>query len=252
MKYFIITGTSSGLGEALAKRVIEEKNKIFCISRRMNNNLKELASQNKTLLWYYEQDLSHVDSIPRLIDEIFSYIDHEVVSEITLINNAGVVEPVKFLGDCPPTDIINHITTNLTAPFLLANEFIKKSEKFQCKKNIINISSGAAHNPYAGWTLYCSAKAGLDMMTRTVNLEQKEMDYPVRVLSIAPGIVNTQMQEKLRKTGIQDFPMKHKFEKLYQENKLTDPITAAIGILKVVSDYTIYSGSIIDLRNVFS
>ncbi len=248
MKYFIITGTSSGLGEALAKCVIEEQHKVFCISRRMNNSLKELASQNKTLLWYYEHDLNELNSIHVLMDEIFSCIDPEVAGEITLINNAGVVEPVKFLGNHSTEEITAHISINLTAPFILSNEFISKCERFHCKKNIINISSGAAHNAYAGWTLYCSTKAALDMLTRTIGLEQKNKDFPVRALSIAPGIVNTKMQEKLREATVKDFPMKQKFEELHQQNRLTAPGAAATGILQMVSDYTIKGGSIVDLR----
>lgn len=246
MKYFIITGVSSGLGEAIAKQVIDEQNKVFCISRRMNQKLKELASINRTSFWYYEQDLTQIKDIPGMIDEIFSYIDPTLASEITLINNAGIVEPVKAMGNSSIEEIMSNISINLTAPLALANEFIRKSRQFNCKKNIINISSGAAQHPYAGWTLYCATKAGLDMSTRTIGLEQADLDFPVRILSIAPGILNTEMQEKLRKADIIDFPMKPKFEKLYIQNKLTEPDYAAIGILKLVSDYSIANGTIID------
>jgi len=252
MRYFIITGAGSGLGESMAKLVIDEQYKVFCISRRMNYDLKERASQNRTFFWYQEQDLGNVHEIPELVDEIFTYIDPAVASEITLINNAGIVEPVKAMGNCTVAEIIDHVAINLSAPLVLANEFINKSRRFHCKKNIVNISSGAAINPYAGWTLYCSTKAGLDMSTRTIGLEQGNLDFPVRILSIAPGILDTAMQERLRKVDINDFPMKPKFEKLHEQSRLTDPDKAARIILDLVKDDSILSGSITDLRNVQS
>lgn len=252
MKYIIITGAGSGLGKAMAELVIDEQYKVFCISRSMNYDLKERASQNKTFFLYYEQDLGNTGDIPSLIDEIFTYIDPTIVSEITLINNAGIIEPVKSMGNCTVDEITRHVEVNLTAPLVLTNEFISKSTRFHCKKNIVNISSGAAHNPYAGWTLYCSTKAGLDMSTRTISLEQSTLDFPVRILSIAPGILDTGMQERLRNVHIDNFPMKPKFEKLYEQQRLTDPVTAARRILDLVNDDSILNGSHTDLRNIKS
>lgn len=249
MKYYIITGTSSGLGEALAIKTIEAQHKLFCISRHVNEGLKQKANELRTGLWYYEQDLTRLELIPQLMQEIFSYINPSVVTEITLINNAGVVEPVKALGDCEVSEIAGHVNLNLGAAIVLINEFIKQSKSLQCKKHIINISSGAASNPYAGWSLYCSTKAGIDMITRTVALEQQENEFPVKILSIAPGIVDTPMQEKVRNANIEDFPMQPKFKNLHQEGKLTPPLEAATNILEMVAEMNLPNGSITDLRS---
>ncbi len=247
MRYFIITGTSSGLGEALARKVISDHEKVFCISRRLNQSLKELADEMHEGLWYFEQDLTEVSGIPDLMNEVFSYIDKSLATEIVLINNAGVVEPVGPLGKFSIEDIKRHLEINLMVPIAMTNEFIRLSSGFQCLKTVINISSGAAYNPYFGWSLYCSSKAGLDMLTKTVGLE-KEFNN-IRILSVAPGVVDTGMQEKLRDVNETDFPMKQKFVRLHEDDKLVKPEIAAGNILKLLESNP-ETGSITDLRKI--
>jgi NAD(P)-dependent dehydrogenase (short-subunit alcohol dehydrogenase family) len=65
---------------------------------------------------------------------------------------------------------------------------------------VINISSGAAHNPLEGWSAYCSAKAGLAMLTSAIALECA--DAGVRVFGLSPGVIDTDMQAAVRASGI--------------------------------------------------
>lgn len=248
MKYFIITGTSSGLGEAIAIQAIKAKHNVFCISRKLNEKLVELATAFNTGVWYYEADLIKEKEIPEIMADIFNNMDTDSISELTLINNAGIIEPIGPMGKIDNLEILQHVNINLLAPLLLINEFISRSESFHIKKNIINISSGAATNPYFGWCLYCSAKAGLDMITKTVGLEQAQQENPVMILSIAPGVIDTPMQRKLRETDINDFPMKPRFDKLYEDNLLKSPIDAANQILGIIENATYSTGEKIDLR----
>jgi len=250
MRYFIITGTSSGLGEAMAELAMKSHYKVFCISRKINLKLKDIATEMKTGFWYFEQDLTETAKIPSLINQVFSFIDPSVVTEITLINNAGVVEPVGPLGTFNEEEIVNHVNINLTAPLVLSNQFVLESGKFNCKKNIVNISSGAASNPYYGWSLYCSTKAGLDMVTRSVGIEQSEINSPVNIISVAPGVVDTGMQEKIRNIDPALFPMKDKFVKLHEEQRLVSPEDAAKGIFQLLESGNIINGQITDLRKI--
>lgn len=248
MKYFIITGTSSGLGEALATRVIEQKHKLFCISRRENKKLKNLAKELNIDLWYLSFDLSKTIKIKSLMDDIFSGIDIYSASELVLINNAGIVEPIGPLGKYNIEEIQQHVSVNFTAPIALSNEFIRRTGSLNIKKSIINISSGAASNPYYGWSLYCSTKAALDMFTKTVGLEQTGLSNPYNIISIAPGVIDTPMQEKIRDIQPDIFPMKPKFEKLFEENQLVEPSKVASHILTLIDQMAINTGEILDLR----
>lgn len=248
MKYFIITGTSSGLGEALATRVIEQKHKLFCISRRENKNLINLAKELDVDLWYLSFDLSKSIKIKSLMDDIFSGIDMFSATELVLINNAGIVEPIGPLGKFNVEEIQQHVSVNITAPIALSSEFIRRAGSLKIKKSIINISSGAASNPYYGWSLYCSTKAALDMFTKTVGLEQTGLSNPVNIISIAPGVIDTPMQEKIREIEPEIFPMKPRFEKLYETNQLVEPFKAAFDILSLIDSMPVNTGEILDLR----
>lgn len=86
------------------------------------------------------------------------------------------------------------------------------------------------------------------MITRTVGIEQSEVEHPVRIMSVAPGVVDTGMQEKIRQVDPDDFPMKSKFEKLFNENKLVSPATAAEGIFELLEADLNTNGMITDLR----
>lgn len=63
MKYFIITGTSRGIGEALAKQLLDDNHHIFCISRAGNQRLIEAAEQSNCRLSCFPFDLNHVSSL---------------------------------------------------------------------------------------------------------------------------------------------------------------------------------------------
>jgi len=250
MNYYIVTGTSSGIGEAIAKKLIHRKEKVFCISRQINESLKALATKNHSGLWYYQTDLTQTAKLPVIFKEIFSFIDENEVANVVLINNAGTLEPLGKSGSLNTGLIENHFKTNVIAPAILINEFIRLSERLNAKKTIVNISSGAASTPYAGWSNYCAAKSALDMLTRTIGEEQKSKENPVRIFSVAPGIVDTKMQETIRNSNEELFPMKQKFEKLYAENKLSKADDVADKIISLLfSDFPL-TGDVADLRNL--
>lgn len=234
MKYFIITGTSRGLGEGIAKKLLQSGNHLFCISRTENKKLVMLAKKKKTTINYYKFNLNKVNDIEDLMKKIFSKIDGLQAQGIYLVNNAGIVEPIKPIEGCNSKDIVKNLNTNLIAPMILSSNFIKLSEKMSMEKRIINISSGAAHFPIHSWSAYCSSKAGLRMFTQTVALEQKKAIYPVKIASIAPGIVDTSMQERTRKTKKQDFPDVDEFIRYKNQGMLSSPDATADRIVRIM------------------
>lgn len=252
MKYYIVTGTSSGIGKALAHRLVSEKQKVFCISRKMNVALTKHADRQHTGLWYYQFNLAKTASIPGIMREIFSYIDPEIATGVALINNAGVVSPVAPSGKLDLSELENQVKVNLIAPMVLANEFIRQASDLKVQKTIVNLSSGAARNPYSGWSAYCSTKAGIDMLTRVIALEQQFVPWPVRIFSVAPGVVNTSMQDTLRQTSPEDFPKLDKFISLFESNELRDPDEVARQLLEMVFANHPVSGDLIDLRSLES
>jgi benzil reductase ((S)-benzoin forming) len=166
------------------------------------------------------------------------------------VNNAGRLGKIASLENLEIEDISKTMDLNITTPLVLSSIFIKLLEKKACKKQIINISSGAAKNPYQGWSVYCASKAALDMMTRTIATEQKDLENGVKCVSIYPGVVDTQMQTHIRNTDEKDFNSLQRFKDLKENNELYTPTFVAEKIYTIDTEELLESGAIVDLRTV--
>lgn len=248
MSYYIITGTSRGLGESLVKALLTPVNLIFCISRTKNESLIKLANENNVALEYIPFDLSQVDKLESLMQGIFSKIDHSNVESLVLINNAGILAPIKPVELCSSEEIITNTHINMTAPMILSSSFIALAAHIKANKQIINISSGAGKKPYHGWSSYCSAKAGLDHFTRCVGMEQSTQENPVRILSLAPGVIDTEMQREIRATPKEHFHDLDRFISLKEDGKLQDADAVARFVLELLQNNEILNGEILDIR----
>lgn len=247
MKYFIITGTSRGLGEALSKKLMGNGNQLFCISRSENSTLINSAQERGASLEYIAFNLLDVNQIGELMKKIFEKINKDDAESIVLINNAGTVTPIKPIENCTDNEIANNIQLNLTAPMILTSCFISLTESINTDKRIINISSGAGKKPYFGWSNYCSAKAGLDLFTRCVGVEQEDKENPVKIISFAPGIIDTEMQEEIRATKKDDFKDLERFISFKEEGKLLSPDQVADCVLHVLNQ-KYEGGEVLDIK----
>lgn len=234
MNYFIITGTSRGIGEAIAGQLLHKNHCLFCISRTENQRLLEAARDKQVQLYSIAYDLNEVHGIEQLMQDIFLKIEKEQIDGIYLINNAGVVKPIKPVGRGNDLEIIQNIHVNLLAPMLLTSEFTKHVRSLQVKKRVFNISSGAGKKPYHGWSAYCSAKAGLDLFTQCAGLEEEQEAYPIEMLSFAPGIVDTQMQSDIRESDKNDFIQLERFIEFKETGILLAPEKVADIIIEVL------------------
>jgi len=233
--HIIITGTSRGLGEAIAINLLRPENHLYCISRSDNPKLIKIAKDKSILLDYYKCDLNDSETIEPLFDRIFDKIDLTQAASISLINNAGVIEPVTTAGKYKSETVSRNIRVNLIAPILTTNSFIKHTATLNAEKRIINISSGAANKAYHGWGAYCASKAGLNMFSACANLEQKNQKYPVKIISVAPGIVDTDMQAQIRSADKTDFADIERFIAFKKDGALTSPDQAAKEIIKLLT-----------------
>jgi benzil reductase ((S)-benzoin forming) len=247
MKYYIITGTSNGLGESIAYNLINKEHHIFCISRNINDKLINYAKEIGASLDYFKFDISRSSEIESLFDEILSKIDFNIIEYIALINNAAIISPVKSFDKIDIDEIINVINTNLTSIYILSNLFISKLLNVNTVKKIMNISSNAAAAPYFGLSTYSSLKSAVNTFTRCVGLEQEQAKYPVQINAFIPGNMDTNMQKSLRESDKGNFPSKDKFINLHRENKLKSTHAVAQSIMNVLIDNAIPQGEIIDI-----
>lgn len=236
MNYFIITGTSRGIGEALAEKLLDhEDNHVICISRKDNQQLVDISKNKNNNLSYFSFDLNQTDEIDHLFKQIFAVIDSESnIESISLINNAGVLTPLGPIEENNTEDIIESISINLIAPMAIVSNFIKYTNTYKINKRIMNISSASAKYLLPSQSSYSTSKAGLDSFSKSVSLEQVTKKYPVKVVSVYPGVIDTQLQTELRSANKDMFPYVEEFIQLHKQGKLQSPAYTAEKLIEVL------------------
>jgi benzil reductase ((S)-benzoin forming) len=237
MKYAFITGASKGLGKALCELLLHENWHVSGISRHHT-----IVHKNYTPLFC---DLS----LPGNLAAVQFAASN--CKQLLLINNAGSLGEIGPVGSITDEEIIQTISLNLTAAAVLSNKFLKQTQTLDCPKTIINISSGAGRNPYDGWATYCSTKAGLDMFSMSVAKELNlNGNSATRIFSIAPGVIDTQMQEEIRNTEEAKFSSVQRFKNLHEDNQLLSAEFVAKKIVHFLSIRDQFSDVCLDIRNM--
>lgn len=237
MKYYYITGTSRGIGKAITEELLSrENNFVYGISR--NNAIEHNNYQHISL------DLNDLEKVQE-----FSFGDHPDAEKIVLINNAGILGQVTPVGNLYKEKIINSYNINLISPSLLINQFINQFKDHSGERMIVNTSSGAARHTIPSWSTYCATKAGLEMFARVIEDEQQDVENPVKVYSIAPGVVDTEMQDEVREVEPENFRELDRFVKLKKEGLLVDPKDVAKKFADVMEHPENYPKSIMDMRD---
>lgn len=252
LKYAIITGASRGLGEAIAKRLIQEQVAIISVSRTENDEIKQLALENKLFYMHYSCNLS----LEKEVEEVFMEISHRIFlknpKEIFLFNNAGMIEPIHTVGNSDQTPIVRNIQVNLIAPMLITNILLKNAQQTDSSVQVINITSGAAVRSIEGWSVYCSAKAGLNMFTQTAALEQAERKTNHKIIAFSPGIMDTNMQETIRSSSNEAFKELEKFKEFKENSVLLSADVVAGALVALVLRGEVESGKVYNINDLLN
>ncbi|MBT2700274.1 SDR family NAD(P)-dependent oxidoreductase [Bacillus sp. ISL-40] len=183
-----MTICTTAVGESICNKLLSNNNHLLCISRKKNNELISLANSKNCKLDYFEFDLYNTNEIEELMKNIFDKIDSSVIESLYLINNAGVYFS-QNIEETEPNSIIKMMNVNLISPMILTSCFIKKSEKYNIEKRILNVSSGASFNLSSGGSCYSTSKAGLETFSKSIGIEKSN----VKIMAIRPGMVDTYM-----------------------------------------------------------
>jgi benzil reductase ((S)-benzoin forming) len=222
MHHYIITGTSRGIGKAMAEALLEDPaNHVTGLSRTCSITHERYA--------HVQIDLANEKEV-----RAFEFPAFENAASLTLVNNAGVVGAIRYMGKMDDDAIIRAYHVNLVAPTLLVNSFLARYSSREIRQLIINISSGAGKNPIDGWSVYCATKAGLDHFSRTVAEELRLSGKTnVRVMSVAPGIVDTAMQDEIRSASVDNFSRLEQFTDYKNTSQLASPRLTALKYLSI-------------------
>ena len=247
MKHIIITGASKGLGEAIAEGAISSYDHVWCISR---SESEKLSSTNPSAYHFLSADLGKGEQVDSCLQQLWEQIDVSVATAIHLVNNAASLSPIGLAGH---TDRVSSIRTsiklNVDAVITFCEYFLKKTVKISLDKRILNISSGAGRKDYPAWSVYCATKAAVDRYSSCVAEEQKDAFTPTKIVSLAPGVIATDMQALIRSQRKEDFPLLDRFIKLKEDGKLWEPSYAASLLLGFLQHASFGQEPLADLRD---
>ena len=239
MNHYFITGTSRGIGKAMAEQLLRDANNFV-------TGLSRTSGIQHERYTHVEIDLSDLEKVKQ-----FNFPVLEQAKKIALVNNAGAIGEVHHVGKLKDDGIVGAYNVNLVAPTLLTNSFLSSYASNPAKQVIINISSGAGKNPIDGWSVYCATKAGLDMFTKVVAEELKLSDKKnVFVFAVAPGVVDTSMQEQIRSALASDFSQLQRFIDYKKSDQLEQPGLVAGKYLSILETPEIYTDVVFSVKNI--
>lgn len=238
----IITGHSYGLGAALAAAWLQNGARVLGIARGSNS---ALAASYPHTLQEIRCDLANPVAVLALIHSPpFRHFCAEA-ERLWLFNNAGTVAPSAPLGTQAEEQITLAVNLNITAPLLLSNAVVAEA-RHPDNVNIVHIGSGAGRKAYAGWSIYGASKAALDRHAASAASEESG----VRIVSLAPGTVDTAMQESMRRDP--HFPLRERFAKIHADGGLQNANDTALKILAYCLSEQFGSEPIADIRTISS
>ena len=228
---YILTGASRGMGLGMAEQLLHAGHTLLCISRHANPALSTLATQTGATLTQWTQDLSDGQAASERLQTWLRTQNPDDLGSVNLINNAGVIPPILPLGQSQPVDLSLALRVGLEAPMQLCAAFLGATQAWPVPRKVLNISSGLGRYPMASQAGYCAAKAGMDHFTRCMALDEALQANGAKVCSLAPGVIDTDMQVQMRGAAGEAFPDQSKFLQLKAQGQLSSPAQAAALVL---------------------
>lgn len=227
----IITGTSRGIGKAIAENYLSQGETVIGIGR---NHTIEHPNYTPVVC-----DLSIPDSVANL-----SFPDLNF-NELIFIHNAGILGEVNYFERLPGDELMKVMQVNLFSGAALLQKLLQQTGKDQSLKAVF-ISSGAGKNPIASWASYCASKAAVDLFCQTIQLEETQLGRSgFNCLSVAPGVVDTEMQSVIRTSSKETFSEVERFKEYKTSNQLYSPELVSQKLHKLLhgmeTDKVIYS-----------
>lgn len=268
---YIITGASRGMGLAIARQLMRADSFLLCISRTTHAGLQGAAGPAGASVEQWPLDLDHGQEAAAMLEQWLASRKPDGFTSATLINNAAVLPPIAPLSQADPADIAKALRVGLEAPMQLTAAFLRGTGAWlgaasaldmagsgaMADKNapifprrVLNISSGNGRRAMASQAIYSAAKAGMDHFTRCLALEEALTPDGARVCSLAPCVVDTDMQTHLRAADPSAFPDHARFVDLKTQGHLTSPADAAARVLAYLARPDFGNNPVADVRDV--
>ncbi|MGH1358959.1 MAG: SDR family oxidoreductase [Burkholderiaceae bacterium] len=243
MNKIILTGHSYGLGAALAVELVSRGAHVMAISRTAS---AQTEASSVGSLQQVPLDLSDLTAVVDWLDSGALRDFLAGAEQAILINNAGRVEPIGPPGRQNPANIAQAVSLNVAAPLMLTDAFVAATQGLGDRR-VLHISSGAARNAYAGWSIYCATKAALDQHAAGVVADNVA---GLLIESLAPGVIDTAMQAQIRATTADRFPALERFEAMKKDGALASAQTSAAAIVSHLFSTRFGQETATDIRQI--
>jgi NAD(P)-dependent dehydrogenase (short-subunit alcohol dehydrogenase family) len=248
MDLFILTGASRGLGRAIAERLLAADRTLLTISRRPDADLDQLAATRSARLEQWALDLGHDIGVAARLEAWLRRQTGSRISSATLINNAGLLGTVGPLQGADAESTAAVLRVGLEAPALLAAAFLRATDGWKVPRKVLNVSSGAGRRAIAGWAAYCAAKAGLDQLSRVMAADEALRPNGARIVALAPGVIDTDMQAQTRAADAEGFPDQPRFVEMKASGQLASSHDAAARVLAYLARPDFGAEPVADVR----
>lgn len=244
----ILTGASRGLGAAMAEQLLTRGALLLTMSRKPNRTLDANADAAAATLEQWSIDLADGVSAAARLEAWLGDRD-DSFSSATLVNNAALAGEAGPIDEAAADELAAVLRVGLEAPMLLTSAFLRATRAWTAPRKVLNISSGAGKKPLTGTAAYCAVKAGLDHFSRVVALDEARRPRPAMIVSLAPGVIDTDMQTALRDSDPQAFPSQPQFAAMKAQGQLISPADAAIKVLAYLARPDFGSHPVADVRD---
>jgi NAD(P)-dependent dehydrogenase (short-subunit alcohol dehydrogenase family) len=218
MKFALVTGTSTGIGAAVAKELLKRGWDVVGIARRA-------AKIEDKRYRHLKLDLSDIRKSAPMIEREVGKRLGEGWNRVALVNNAAIGLSGR-VQSFDADELARSFELNTVTPLWMMGFMIKRAK---APIRVVNVSSGAAVRPFPGLAAYCAAKAGLHLGGASVAAE----DAPdLHILSYQPGVVDTEMQLSTRSKSLDEFPWGTTFRQYHAEGRLVAPERPAADIVQ--------------------
>ncbi|WP_283151210.1 SDR family NAD(P)-dependent oxidoreductase [Silvimonas soli] len=230
MRLAIISGGSKGLGASLCNQYLAAGFTVVEFSRSAPHD------------YSIQVDLADPVTTQQTVATTLRALAGQKWDEIVVINNAGVLDPIGPTSVKDPQAVLANINTNFASAIVFISEVVGAFQGHAARKIIASVSSGAALKGYAGWSLYCAAKAGVENFIRSVALEQIAQSQPFFAINIDPGVMDTGMQALIRSSTVADFPDVARFVQRKQAGELRSADAVARAIRQIIDQPALENG----------
>jgi benzil reductase ((S)-benzoin forming) len=224
----LVTGTSSGIGAAVAEELLRRRWEVVGLARRP-------SPIHHARYRHVRLDLADTARLEALLEgSLGDELRLDGRPRVGLVNGAATLEPVGPTGALPAAGLARAFAVNAVAPIWLLGFFLRRVRG--AKLRVVDVSSGAARHPYAGWSAYCTTKAALRMAGEVIDAEARDytpgtaLPTDLSLVSYEPGVVDTEMQQAVRGTLAGAFPQVKRFLDLHASGQLHPPSRPAVEI----------------------